>query len=155
MSYNLKNWMIVILTILFVSIYALALIGWPKPLSDITMVTRLEPLIFLVIGHYFAGLAAEQNSVILKDEIIRQVHKADAAQHVKEQMQIDRDSLEEKTKSMRVVLQAAIRTPRLKETRQDTSGSNHIRVVKEVFAEDLTVTQLKNSIITAINILDS
>jgi len=104
MTDALKSWVMVALTLIFVGLYAAALIGWLKPLTDITMITRLEPIIFVIIGYYFGRLPAQQNEKTLKDEINRQTQKADAAQHVKEQTQQEREALEEKVKNVKAVL---------------------------------------------------
>ena len=40
---TLKNWIMVVLTLIFISLYGAALIGWLKPLADEKMVMRLEP----------------------------------------------------------------------------------------------------------------
>jgi hypothetical protein len=95
----LKSWMMVALTMIFVLLYGAALIGWLKPLADEKMITRLEPIIFVIIGYYFGRLPAQQNEKTLKDEITRQTQKADAAQHAKEQSQQVREALEEKLKN--------------------------------------------------------
>src|SRR5438876_12042305 len=95
---TLKNWIMVVLTLVFVLLYGAALVGWLKPLADEKMVLRLEPIIFVIIGYYFGRLPAQQTERTLKDEIGRQTQKADAAQHAKEQAQQSRESLEEKLK---------------------------------------------------------
>ncbi len=100
----LKNWIMVALTIVFVLLYSAALFGSLKPLADQSMVSRLEPIIFVIIGYYFGRLPSQQNEDSLKDEINRQTQKADAAQHVKEQTQQSRESLEEKMKNIKTVL---------------------------------------------------
>jgi len=100
----LKGWTMVVLTFVFVLLYATALFGWLKPQSDVTMITRLEPIIFVIIGYYFGRLPAQQNEKTLKDEIGRQTQKADAAQYAKEQAQQSREVLEEKIKNVRATL---------------------------------------------------
>jgi hypothetical protein len=100
----LKGWVMVALTLIFVLLYTTALFGWLKPLEDVTMITRLEPIIFVIIGYYFGRLPAQQNEKTLKDEINRQTQKADAAQNAKEQAKQDREALEEKVKNARVIL---------------------------------------------------
>lgn len=107
MTDALKSWVMVVLTLIFVILYGAALIGWLKPLADEKMVTRLEPIIFVIIGYYFGRLPAQQNEKTLKDEIGRQTQKADAAQHAKEQSQQSREALEEKVKNTRAVLVSA------------------------------------------------
>lgn len=103
----LKGWVMVGLTLVFVALYAAALTGWLRPLPDEKMVTRLEPIIFVIIGYYFGRLPAQQNEKTLKQEIGRQTQKADAAQHAKEQAQQSRESLEEKVKNARSIIVGA------------------------------------------------
>lgn len=100
----IKGWTMVVLTFAFVLLYGAALFGWLKPLSDVTMITRLEPIIFVIIGYYFGRLPAQQNEKTLKDEIGRQTQKADAAQHAKEQAQQTREVVEEKVKNAAAAL---------------------------------------------------
>ena len=100
----LRSWMMVALTLLFVLLYAAALCGWLKPLTDVSMITRLEPIIFVIIGYYFGRLPAQQNEKTLKEEINRQTQKADAAQNAKEQAKLDSEALEEKVKNASIAL---------------------------------------------------
>lgn len=95
----LRGWVMVALTFVCILLYGAALTGWLKPLTDERVVTRLEPVIFVIIGYYFGRLPAQQNEKTLKDEISRQIQKADAAQHAKEQVQQAREALEEKVKN--------------------------------------------------------
>jgi hypothetical protein len=104
---SLKAWVMVALTFVFVLLYGAALLGLLKPLSDVTMITRLEPIIFVIVGYYFGRLPAQQNEKTLKDEIGRQTQKADAAQHAKEQAQQSREAVEEKLKNVRAILTKA------------------------------------------------
>jgi predicted Co/Zn/Cd cation transporter (cation efflux family) len=103
----LKGWVMVALTLIFVVLYAAALAGWLRPLPDEKMVTRLEPIIFVIIGYYFGRMPAQQNEKALKEEIGRQTQKADAAQHAKEQAQQSREGLEEKVKNARAIITSA------------------------------------------------
>ncbi|HLM55243.1 MAG TPA: hypothetical protein VK422_03890 [Pyrinomonadaceae bacterium] len=102
-----RSWMMVVLTLLFVLLYASALTGWLKPLADERMITRLEPVIFVIIGYYFGRLPAHATERTLKGELARQSQKADAAQHAKEQAQRTAEALEEKVKNARATLTAA------------------------------------------------
>jgi len=99
-----KSWTMVVLTFIFVLLYGAALIGWLKPQSDASMITRLEPIIFVIIGYYFGRLPAQQNEKTLKNEIDRQTQKADAAQHAKETALQTRQALEEKVKNVGAAL---------------------------------------------------
>ena len=100
----LKSWVMVVLTFLFVLLYAAALMGWLTQLENERMASRLEPIILLIIGYYFGRLPGQHNESSLKDEIARLTQKADAAQHAKEQAQQARESLEEKVKNARQAL---------------------------------------------------
>lgn len=97
----------VVLMLIFVILYAAALLGWLKPLSDVTMVTRLEPIIFVIIGYYFGRMPGEQNEKTLREEITRQTQKADATQQAKEKANQEREVLEEKIKNVKGVLSAS------------------------------------------------
>ena len=103
----IKGWVMVALTLVFVALYGSALAGWPRPLPDEKMVTRLEPIIFVIIGYYFGRMPAQQNEQTLKEEVGRQTQKADAAQHAKEQAQQSREALEEKIKNARSIITSA------------------------------------------------
>ena len=101
---TLKNWIMVVLTLVFISLYGAALIGWLKPLADEKMVMRLEPIIFVIIGYYFGRLPGQQNEKTLKQEVGRQTQRADAAQSVKEQALQTNEALEEKIKNVKATL---------------------------------------------------
>lgn len=139
MSDALKGWVMVALTSVFVVLYAAALAGWLKPLTDERMVTRLEPVIFVIIGYYFGRLPAQQNEKTLKDEIGRQAQKADAAQHAKEQVQQAREALEEKVKNARAAL---------------TSGAMARSLVEGAGAADGTEPS-RATVAAALNVLNS
>jgi hypothetical protein len=100
----LKDSIMVILTFIFVLLYAAAFTGKLDPLKDNTMLLKFEPIIFILIGYYFGRLPSQQNEQSLQDEIARQTQKADAAQHAKEKAQMERKTLEEKIKNARTVI---------------------------------------------------
>ena len=106
LSETIKDWVMVFLTLAFVVLYGLALLGKLKPLADASMVTRLEPIIFVIIGYYFGRLPGQQNEQTLKEEIGRQTQRADAAQHAKETALQSREALDEKVKNARTALAA-------------------------------------------------
>lgn len=99
-----KSWLMVLLTLAFLVLYGLALLGKLRPLSDASMVTRLEPLIFVIIGYYFGRLPGEENEQTLRNEIGRQTQRADAAQQAKETALQSREVLDEKIKNARTAL---------------------------------------------------
>src|SRR5881394_1447863 len=120
-SETLKNWIMVVLTLVFISLYGAALLGWLKPLADEKMVLRLEPIIFVIIGYYFGRLPGQQNEKTLKQEVDRQTQRSDAAQSAKEQALQSNEAMEEKIKNVKVTLSsdAAVFA--------NTSGSHSLR----------------------------
>lgn len=88
--------------------YGFPLMDSVKPLSNVSMITRLELIIFVIIGYYFGRLPAKQNEKTLKDEIGRQTQKAEAAQHAKETALQSREALEEKMKNVSAALTSAV-----------------------------------------------
>ena len=103
-SGNLKNWIMVVLTLVFIALYGAALVGWLKPLTDDKMVLRLEPIIFVIMGYYFGRLPGQQNEKTLKQEIGRQTLRADATQSAKEQALQSNEAMEEKMKNVKATL---------------------------------------------------
>src|SRR5438874_11927228 len=101
---TLKNWIMVVLTLVFIALYDAALSGWLKPLADEKMVMRLEPIIFVIIGYYFGRMPGQQNERTLKDEINRQTQRADASQSAKEQALQSNEALEERIKNVKAAL---------------------------------------------------
>jgi hypothetical protein len=94
----------VVLTLVFISLYGAALVGWLKPLADEKMVLRLEPIIFVIIGYYFGRLPGQQNEKTLQQEVSRQTQRADASQSAKEQALQTNEALEEKIKNVKATL---------------------------------------------------
>jgi hypothetical protein len=94
----------VVLTLVFITLYGAALTGLLKPLTDEKMVLRLEPIIFVIIGYYFGRLPGQHNERTLKQEINRQTQRADAAQSAKEQALQTNEALEEKVKNVKATL---------------------------------------------------
>ena len=101
-----NEWFMVVLLLVFVSLYALAFAGKLDPFNDNSMLLRFEPIIFILIGYYFGRLPTRHNEQVLNDEIARQVQRADAAQFAKEKAQQERDSLEERIRNASKALKA-------------------------------------------------
>ena len=135
MSEVIKSWVMVFLTLTLVVLYVLALLGKLRPLADASMVTRLEPLIFVIIGYYFGRLPGKENEKILKTEIDRQILRADAAQSSKETALQSREALDEKIKNARTALAVA-------------SGNGNVKTGDNVTTE-------RRSVETALGILSS
>ncbi len=113
----LKDSMMVILTLIFVLLYAAAFTGKLDPLKDNTLLLQLEPIILILTAYYFGRLPSRQNEKVLKDEIARQTQKADAAQYAKEKAQQERETLEERIRNAKTTLNAI---PSLKITDDQT-----------------------------------
>ena len=104
LSETLKEWVIIVLTFAFVILYGMALIGKLRPLADLSIVSRLEPIIFVIIGYYFGRLPGQQNELTLRQEIERQTKIADAAQDAKETALQSREALDQKVRNARTAL---------------------------------------------------
>lgn len=140
----LKNWIIVIATLTFVSLYASALLGWIRPLSDITIITRLEPMIFAILGYYFGRSPAQATERTLKEELDRQTKRADAAQQAREMVLKEQTILEEKTRNAKVALM---------DHREGTAKSG---IEKRSLNGSARIDEiLSSSVNTALRILDS
>jgi hypothetical protein len=137
----LKSGIMLFLTLAFVILYALALIGKLKPLPDVSLVSRLEPIIFVIIGYYFGRIPGQQNEDTLKSEITRQTQKTDAAQHAKEQALQSREALEEKLKNVNAVLDVPRVESALDADANTPEGSNR------------TLHALGHSVVTARRVL--
>lgn len=140
-----KNWVMIVLTLVFVVLYTVALLGWLKPLSDVTMVMRLEPIIFVIIGYYFGRLPAHQNEQTLKEEISRQSKKAEAAQSSCEQTRQEREAIEERLKNVKTILMPT--------AHRENAKSRAEPVLKSY--EESSLQILQQSVKTAVNVLNS
>ena len=121
----------VVLTLVFITLYGAALTGLLKPLTDEKMVLRLEPIIFVIVGYYFGRLPGQQNERTLKQEINRQTQRADAAQSVKEQALQTNEAMEEKLRNVKATLSAEVATF------ANTSGSHGLRSAATLREEEL------------------
>jgi hypothetical protein len=142
---GLKSWIMIALTLVFVVMYGAALIGWLNPPMDASLVIRIEPIIFVIIGYHFGRLPGQQNESTLIDEIKRQTQRADAAQAAKEHAQQARESFEEKIKNVRATLASS------------APGGNINRFPEYVERTDGPVVEgaLRQSVAAAVSILNS
>ena len=104
---TLKDSLMIIITLGFVLLYAAAFTGKFDLLKDNTLLLRLEPIIFILIGYYIGRLPSRRTEKTLKEEITRQTRRADAAQFAKEKAQQERETLEEKIRNARTALKSA------------------------------------------------
>jgi hypothetical protein len=99
MSDGIRNWVMVALTAVFVLLYVASLLGYIRPLTDYGVVTRLEPIVFVIIGYYFGRLPAHSNEQALKKEIDRKTQETRDAQDEARQAQQDKATLAERMKN--------------------------------------------------------
>lgn len=104
----LKNWVTVILMLVFLFLYALALAGILRPMSDVTVITRLEPIMFIVVGYFLASLGTIQRERTLRDEIKRQSIRADSAQQAKQETETEKRTIEEKMRNACTALDSTL-----------------------------------------------
>lgn len=95
---------VVIVTIVFVGLYAAAFAGKLDPLRDNTMLMRLEPLIFILLGYYFARFPSRQIERSMTAEIARLTKRADAAQFAKEKANEEREVMEERMRNLGLMI---------------------------------------------------
>jgi hypothetical protein len=106
MQDGVRTWVMVGLTFIFVTLYVAALVGLihSPAVADQQTVTRLESIVFVIIGYYFGRLPAQATEKTLKGEIQRQTEKADTAEERKGAAQQTAQALEEKIKNTKAVL---------------------------------------------------
>jgi choline-glycine betaine transporter len=143
MTDSSKGWVMVALTLIFILLYIAALFGLIAPLKDVSIITRLEPIIFVIIGYYFGRLPAQANENTLKNEINRQSQKATAAQQIKENLQQEREILEEKIKNAKIALVPQASVNLMSENAKTATSSTEM------------IGNTKQAIETAVKILDS
>ncbi len=105
---TIRNWLMSALSLVFIVLYVAALVGWLRPISDITMLSRLEPIIFVIIGYFLARLPALQNEKTHREEIDRQIKRSDEAYQLKERAQLKLEALEERIGNARSLLEREI-----------------------------------------------
>jgi hypothetical protein len=115
----LKDWLLPLVMVVFIFLYAAAFALKFDPLRDNTFLLRLEPIILILIGFYFGRLPASQNERALKQEITRQFHTSEAANFAKVSAEIERETLEEKIKNARTVLRQCVSNDKNKSEQAD------------------------------------
>ncbi|HEX3552466.1 MAG TPA: hypothetical protein VIA62_04470 [Thermoanaerobaculia bacterium] len=141
----------VILTLVFVAIYVGALLGWipgsNKP--DPTTLSRIESIVFVIIGYYFGRLPAQANEQTLKGEINRQAQKAETAEQAKTAALQEKQGLQEKVKNAKAALASAAPGAPPKPAAEDLA-TNLSRTLPTASAE-----VLRQSVLAAVSVLDS
>jgi|SoiMethySBSTD1v2_1073268.scaffolds.fasta_scaffold04711_5 hypothetical protein len=100
----IRVWVMAIVSLGFVVLYGLALLGKIKTIADPAVLTRVEPLVFVIIGYYFGRIPGQQNEQSLKKEIGRLSDRANAAQQAMVSARELSGTLDEKVKNARTAL---------------------------------------------------
>lgn len=130
----LKNWVMIVLTTIFLLLYTVSLLGWLRPLSDVESVRRFEPFIFLILGYYLSRLPSHQNELFLKDEISRQIRTADEGQQSLNRVRQEKEALEEKLKNVKTILMPSLNTGSTKAINDESLKSSYISNLEAVKA---------------------
>lgn len=99
-----RGWVMAAVSLGFVVLYGLALLGKIKTIADPAVLTRVEPLVFVIIGYYFGRIPGQQNEQSLKREIARLSERANAAQQAMVSARELSGTLDEKVKNARTAL---------------------------------------------------
>jgi hypothetical protein len=126
---SVKNWLMVGFTIVATSLYAAALLGLIEPLRDASIVARLEPIIFVVLGYYFGRLPGEENEWTLRREMLRQYQKADAAIQLKDGILQQCGLLEEKVRNAAAILSGTLSN---KLTTEDPQVTKSVEAARQI-----------------------
>lgn len=111
MNDGVRTWMMVILTAVFVLLYVGALFGLISGVDtpeELQTLTRIESIVFVIIGYYFGRLPAQATEKTLKGEIERQSQKADQAEEEKGAAEGEKQALQEKMKNAKAALTASM-----------------------------------------------
>jgi hypothetical protein len=100
---SLKSWTMVIITLVFVILYALSIAEVGK--LTISAVKELQPIVFVIIGYYFGRLPAQQVESALKEQVRGQANNATAARNAERTAEVERGVFEEKIKNTRTILE--------------------------------------------------
>ncbi len=98
------RWTMIVVSLTFLILYAAALAGWLRPMGENSIVARLEPIIFLLIGFYFGLVSISSISRSRKKELDRTRERLDELQLTKEQIQRERDAFAERISNAKVAL---------------------------------------------------
>ena len=108
---SVKTVLMVLLTLVFVGLYVGALFGRIPEENmppDPTTLSRIESIIFVIIGYYFGRLPSQANEKVLKNEIDRQAGKSDQSENAKDVAQQDKAALQQKMHSAAALLSPSV-----------------------------------------------
>jgi hypothetical protein len=147
---TIKTLGILIIAIVFVSLYALIVTGMIRPIGDITVLSRIEPMVFVVVGYFLSRLQAGHYEQTLKEELRRQTLRAESAQSEKERVEVEKEGIEERMRNVRTAL---VSTDGF-----ETDDDHRLEPFKSEHQNDLGTPHSgirRRNILTAVNILGS
>jgi flagellar biosynthesis component FlhA len=117
MEPEVRTWMMAALTIVFVLLYVLALVGKVPDANEVAL-GHVAPIVAVIIGYYFGRVPAEKHQKDLKEQIEREAtkakeeeKKASAAKEAEVQQAVERRAADEKIMAARAALSTAEISP--------------------------------------------
>jgi len=80
MNEDIRTWIMVLLTLVFVGLYTLALLGGLSAPTDDKLLLRLEPILFAIIGYYFGREPSVRTENRLSSEVSEERKRRSAAE---------------------------------------------------------------------------
>lgn len=101
---SLKSWTMVIITLVFVVLYALSLAKVGGLVEG--AIKELQPIVFVIIGYYFGRLPSEQVEGALAKQVRDQANNAAAGRNAERTAAVERGIFEEKIKNTKALLES-------------------------------------------------
>lgn len=101
---SFNQWPFVVFALIFISFYASVSVGWLRPIADLSILSRLEPIIFVVIGFYFGRSSSVENENALQQQKAVEIRKADQAIEERDRVKKEYEILSERMKSASFLL---------------------------------------------------
>jgi uncharacterized membrane protein YraQ (UPF0718 family) len=92
---NIKSWIVVILTAIFVACYVAALFGWQATPND-KIITALAPIVAVIIGYFFGRMPSEKIENSLTQQVNQKNQEAQQAQQARNAAEVQRTALDQK-----------------------------------------------------------
>jgi uncharacterized membrane protein YraQ (UPF0718 family) len=91
---NLKSWIVVVLTAIFVVCYLAALFGWQATPND-KIVSALAPIVAVIIGYFFGRAPSEKIENSLKEQVNQKDQEARDARNAQSTADSRRTALQQ------------------------------------------------------------
>ena len=102
-----KNGAMVLLTIVFVGLYVLGLVGWPSFATNKDVVGPIGPFVAIIIGYYFGRLPGEKNEQSLQQQVNQRTREAEQARAAHQAAQSASDKALAKLDAAKAALSSA------------------------------------------------